>query len=223
MYSIDIDIGGTFTDGFFTDGASVRTAKVLTTPHDITEGLMNCVEAGGEAFEMGLGDFLRRSSVARVSTTVGTNLLVQRAGPRLGLIVTKGQERSLYGKGRATVLERFVSPDMVAGVREAVDAAFESGTVLKILPGLGPYEASILLDRGMAIHFEGVDDGSGAPVVIDGGSSAALDIRSSLGASNVLVRNLTLAGAWGVISQVPTTVENATHMQTNRFFKRRES
>ena len=30
MYSIDIDIGGTFTDGFFTDGVEIRTDKVLT-------------------------------------------------------------------------------------------------------------------------------------------------------------------------------------------------
>ena len=120
-YSIDIDIGGTFTDGFFTDGEQVRTEKVLTTPHDITEGFMNCVEAGSQAFGLDLGDFLRRSSVARVSTTVGTNLIVQRAGPRLGLIVTKGQENGLYGRGKAAALDQYIPANMVAGVREATD------------------------------------------------------------------------------------------------------
>ena len=78
LYSIDIDIGGTFTDGFFTDGKDVRTDKVLTTPHDITEGFMACVQAGARAWNLELAEFLRRTGVARVSTTVGTNLLVQR-------------------------------------------------------------------------------------------------------------------------------------------------
>jgi N-methylhydantoinase A/acetophenone carboxylase len=121
MYSIDIDIGGTFTDGFFTDGKEVRTEKVLTTPHDITEGFMNCIAAGAAAFKMELADFLRRSAVARVSTTVGTNLLVQRAGPRLGVLVTKGHERDLYGEGPAPVRDRFVGADLVIGIAEAID------------------------------------------------------------------------------------------------------
>ena len=122
MYSIDIDIGGTFTDGFFSDGERVETRKVLTTPHDITESFMSCVEAGSAAFGHDLGDFLRATGVARVSTTVGTNLLVQRSGPRLGLIVTAGHEKDLYAKeGKAGILDRFVAAGMVAGVGEQVD------------------------------------------------------------------------------------------------------
>lgn len=128
MYSIDIDIGGTFTDGFFTDGARVQTRKVLTTPHDISECFMNCVHAGSEAFDLNLETFLLQTDVARVSTTVGTNLLVQRAGPRIGLIVTEGAQRSLYGKGDASILDRYVSADMVLGVPEAVD---DAGRVVK--------------------------------------------------------------------------------------------
>ena len=121
MYSIDIDIGGTFTDGFFTDGTDVRTEKVLSTPHDITECFMNCIVAGAGAFGLDTSDFLRRTSVARVSTTVGTNLLVQGAGPRLGLIVTKGNQKSLYGRGNAAILGRYVPADMVEGIAEEVN------------------------------------------------------------------------------------------------------
>jgi len=120
-YSIDIDIGGTFTDGFFTDGAEVRTEKVMTTPHDITECFMNCVAAGSVAFAVDLAEFLRRTAVVRVSTTVGTNLLVQRAGPKLGLLVTAGAEDSLYGPARAAILDRYLAAEMVAGVAEEVD------------------------------------------------------------------------------------------------------
>jgi N-methylhydantoinase A len=121
MYSIDIDIGGTFTDGFFTDGVEVRTEKVLTTPHDITECFVNCVVAGARAFGLDTSEFLRRSSVARVSTTVGTNLLVQRIGPRLGLIVTKGHEKFLYGNENNLVLDQYLPADMVVGVGEEVN------------------------------------------------------------------------------------------------------
>ena len=128
MYSIDIDIGGTFTDGFFTDGARIQTRKVLTTPHDISECFMNCVRAGSAAFDLGLETFLLQTEVARVSTTIGTNLLVQRSGPRIGLIVTEGAERDLYGNGDATILARYVSADMVLGVPESVD---EHGRVVK--------------------------------------------------------------------------------------------
>ena len=121
MYSIDIDIGGTFTDGFFTDGTDVRTVKVLSTPHDITECFMNCVMDGASSFGLDTSDFLRQTSVARVSTTVGTNLLVQGAGPRLGVIVTKGLEKSLYGHGKAKILGRYVPADMVEGIAEEVN------------------------------------------------------------------------------------------------------
>ena len=120
MYSIDIDIGGTFTDGFFSDGAQIRTRKVITTPHDVSECFMNCVRAGSEAFDLVLEDFLLKTNVARVSTTIGTNLLVQRAGPRIGLIVTAGAERSLYGAGDATVIDRYIAANMVIGVSESV-------------------------------------------------------------------------------------------------------
>ena len=121
MYTIDIDIGGTFTDGFFTDGTDVRTEKVVSTPHDITECFMNCIVAGAGAFGLDTSDFLRRTSVTRVSTTVGTNLLVQGAGPRLGLIVTKGHDKSVYGRGKAEILGRYVPADMVEGIGEGIN------------------------------------------------------------------------------------------------------
>lgn len=120
MYTIDIDVGGTFTDGFFTDGRETRTAKVLTTPYDITECFMNCVKEGSRAFGVGLRQFLRATSVARLSTTIGTNLLVQHSGPKIGLLVTRGSEEDLYGAERARILGEYVQPEMVAGVDEAV-------------------------------------------------------------------------------------------------------
>ena len=70
MYSLDVDIGGTFTDGFFTNGEAVKTAKVLTTPHDVTEGFIECIRFGSRLFDVPLDAFLRRTTVARLSTTI---------------------------------------------------------------------------------------------------------------------------------------------------------
>jgi N-methylhydantoinase A/acetophenone carboxylase len=123
LYSIDIDIGGTFTDGFFTDGTAVQTAKVLTTPHDVTEGFLDCVRLGSERFGLELDEFLRRTAVARLSTTIGTNLLVQRKGARIGLLVTEGNETTLYGNESAKACGEIVARDMVLGIAETVDDA----------------------------------------------------------------------------------------------------
>lgn len=42
-FTIDIDTGGTFTDGFFTADGKMKTVKVPTTPHDLTVCLDNCI------------------------------------------------------------------------------------------------------------------------------------------------------------------------------------
>ncbi len=121
MYSLDVDIGGTFTDGFFTDGTVVETAKVLTTPHDVTECFLDCVKLGSERFNLALDEFLRRTSVARLSTTIGTNLLVQRKGARIGLLVSAGNEATLYGPKPAAASASIIAPDMILGISESVD------------------------------------------------------------------------------------------------------
>ncbi|HVA34513.1 MAG TPA: hydantoinase/oxoprolinase family protein [Candidatus Baltobacteraceae bacterium] len=121
MYSIDIDVGGTFTDGFFTNGVEVKTAKVLTTPHDVTDGFLECIRLGSRMFACELDEFLRRTAIARLSTTIGTNLLLQRKGSKTGLLVTSGFEETLYGNGRSRALGDLVAINMVAGIGEEVD------------------------------------------------------------------------------------------------------
>lgn len=122
MFTIDIDIGSTCTDGFFTDGEGFRLAKVLTTPHDLAECAINCIAAGAKQFGLELGSFLRDAVVSRLSSTLGTNLVVQRAGTRLGLLVTHGHARDLYGSSaRAPIVGLFVPSDMVLELDEEID------------------------------------------------------------------------------------------------------
>lgn len=78
-YTIDIDTGGTFTDGFFTHGKRFETVKVDTTPHDLTVCFMECVKEGAKRFGVrDVMDFLKETDVIRFSTTIGTNTLFGR-------------------------------------------------------------------------------------------------------------------------------------------------
>lgn len=122
MYTIDIDVGGTLTDGLFGDGQQLAAVKVDTTPHDLTVCFMDCLQAGAD--ELGfddLGALLAQTQLIRWSTTITTNVLAERRGPRLGLFVSNGQEHSLYGaNGNSPALE-FLGEDNVIGLTQPVD------------------------------------------------------------------------------------------------------
>lgn len=81
--SVGIDVGGTFTDlaAVGADGR-VTTRKVLSTPHDQSEGVAAALDALSPA----------PASVGRVAhgTTVVTNLLLERKGADVVLCATHG-------------------------------------------------------------------------------------------------------------------------------------
>jgi N-methylhydantoinase A/oxoprolinase/acetone carboxylase beta subunit len=91
---ISIDNGGTLTDACVIYGAKVFRAKTLTTPHDLTQCFVQVLkEASKRVYgEERLAALLEEVDYIRYSTTQGTNAVVQRKGPRLGLILRKGQD-----------------------------------------------------------------------------------------------------------------------------------
>jgi hypothetical protein len=92
-------------------------------------------------------------------------------------------------------------------IQTAVDAAAQSGTRIRILPGInGDYVESVLVNRGMAFTFEPLDDGSHRAVMIDGGASPALRLVTTSGSSPIVVRGLTLRGSYGVQTQAGTSI-----------------
>jgi N-methylhydantoinase A len=123
-FTIDIDTGGTFTDGFFTADGQIKKIKVDTTPHDLTVCFSNCIEEGAKSFGMAVSDMLRKTEVIRFSSTIGSNIMITKSGPKVGLIVTKGFEDSLYGERgcKESLFDFILSPAMVQGIDEAVDA-----------------------------------------------------------------------------------------------------
>ncbi len=91
---ISIDNGGTLTDACVIYGAKVFRAKTLTTPHDLTQCFVQVLKDVSERIygEPRMDSLLEEVDYIRYSTTQGTNAVVQRKGPRLGLILRKGQK-----------------------------------------------------------------------------------------------------------------------------------
>lgn len=122
--TIDIDTGGTFTDGFFVKDGEVATVKVSTTPHDLTVCFQECIKAGAARLGLETNKLLYQTDIVRFSNTIGTNTIIQRNGSKIGLLVTSGQEQIDMIKdssGEAPL----VFPDMVMGLGEEVSATGE--------------------------------------------------------------------------------------------------
>jgi N-methylhydantoinase A len=99
-FRIGIDIGGTFTDPISLDEkGNLKAAKVPTTHEDLTIGVKNSFSMLAELNKMSLNEFLSQVTTIVHGTTVGTNLIVQRSGPKLGLIGTKGHRDVIQMRG----------------------------------------------------------------------------------------------------------------------------
>jgi N-methylhydantoinase A len=93
MLRVAVDIGGTFTDLVAQDELGrVSVAKVLTTPLDHSEGVMNSIaKAGADPRDTAL--FLHGSTIA-------INTVIERKGVKTALITTRGF-RDVYEIGRS--------------------------------------------------------------------------------------------------------------------------
>jgi len=85
---INIDNGGTLTDILVVDGKNTWRTKTLTTPHDLSKCLMDGLTKASSVIygHEDLTALLLSTDYLRYSTTQGTNALVERKGPRLGII-----------------------------------------------------------------------------------------------------------------------------------------
>lgn len=135
MYTVDIDVGGTLTDGLFSDGKSVVAVKVDTTPHDLTVCFSDCLAAGAERLGFDdLSDFLDHVDLIRWSTTITTNVLAERRGPKLGLFVGEGHERDLYAQnGPSPALGTLVDEANVVGFSRPIDTTTVLTAVKRLL------------------------------------------------------------------------------------------
>ena len=118
-FSIDIDTGGTFTEGFVRSDGKIELIKVDTTPHDLTICFIECIEEAAKRFGLkSAGELLAQTTTLRLSTTIGTNALIQASGPKLGLMATRGGGESAYApEGAANpAIDFIVIPVVVSSV-----------------------------------------------------------------------------------------------------------
>ena len=135
MYTVDIDTGGTMTDGLVWDGTTMVTVKVDTTPHDLTVSFRELL--GEASRQLGFGGdlraFLDEVSLIRWTSTITSNTLGERKGAKLGLLVRPGSERSLYGDGPSPAVGTLVAERNVVGVDADADGQGVLDAVRKLL------------------------------------------------------------------------------------------
>lgn len=138
MKRVSVDIGGTFTDCFLVYGNQRAEGKALTTHHNLASGFMGALEDACGQLNMSIEETLSSVDAVRYATTLGTNALIERKGPQVGLITTAGFEFSVplmrargYGDGLSHAEQQdlpgasrpvpIVPRSMIEGVDERVD------------------------------------------------------------------------------------------------------
>lgn len=138
MRRVSVDIGGTFTDCFLAYDNRYVEAKALTTHHNLAAGFMEALGKACEELGESVQTVLGNVDAVRYGTTLGTNSLIQRNGPRVGLLTTAGFESSVplmrargYGDGLSDAEQTdlpgadrprpLVPIPMIVGIRERMD------------------------------------------------------------------------------------------------------
>ncbi len=90
---VAVDIGGTFTDLVAFDARRpVLQAKSLTTPHELSQGVWDCLQQGGHCAASNVQNLVHGSTIA-------INIAIEEKGARTALVVTRGT-RDVYKIGR---------------------------------------------------------------------------------------------------------------------------
>lgn len=161
--TIDIDIGGTFTDCFISRGGKQVWCKARTTGYDLSVCTLQAIEEGADRLEMDVSQLLAETDAIRYSSTVAMNKLIQRDGPRLALITTRGFEDTIfigrssqwadgipfkYTRNIARVQRPrpLVDRTMVVGAHERIDSNGE--IILRLDEDLFREQLRGLVDRG---------------------------------------------------------------------------
>src|SRR5215813_6332386 len=97
-YVVGVDIGGTFTDCVVVDeGGKVTIGKSLSTPADFAQGALNAADDAAQNVGVKNADELfSATQLFFHACTIGDNTLINRAGAKTGLILTKGFGDTLH-------------------------------------------------------------------------------------------------------------------------------
>jgi N-methylhydantoinase A/oxoprolinase/acetone carboxylase beta subunit len=99
--SVEIDIGGTFTDCYVRLDDREVWCKARTTPFDLSQGMSRAIDDAAQRLGLSTTELMSETEILRYSTTLAMNNLIERKGPKLGLIMTEGFEDTVL-VGRAS-------------------------------------------------------------------------------------------------------------------------
>lgn len=144
---VGVDIGGTFTDLVVSEGGQLRIHKLLSTPYDPSEAMLDGLAAVGA--EAG-------TRIAH-GTTVATNAILERKGARTALVTTAGfrdvlligrQNRPILYTLRPAIPAPLIPRNLCYGIPERID---HTGRVLT------PIDLTVLDDVINKLLQEGVE------------------------------------------------------------------
>lgn len=101
---INVDNGGTLTDFCVLDGETIYHTKSLTTPFDLSKCFFDGMKKLAHDIygdEKHVDELLQTTDYIRYSTTQGTNALVERKGPQLGLLTDRKVNLAALAKTEA--------------------------------------------------------------------------------------------------------------------------
>jgi N-methylhydantoinase A len=97
MYFIGVDIGGTCTDCVVLDEEGQATyGKSFSTPKDFSQGVLDSIQVTANELGINFDSLLKSTRLFLHSTTVAENAIVDGTLAKVGLVVTKGFELTLY-------------------------------------------------------------------------------------------------------------------------------
>lgn len=138
MKRVAVDIGGTFTDCFVCWQDQFIQTKALTSHQNLALGFNEAIDDACEQLDVSRKKLLAEVDSVRYATTLGTNALIERNGPRVGLLVTHGFESTVplsrgrgYAEGlpdeqiqdlsKATRPDPLVPINCIRGVKQRMD------------------------------------------------------------------------------------------------------
>lgn len=123
---IGVDIGGTFTDLVLSDGQSLKIHKLLSTPGNPAQAMLDGLRQMG-------GDLTAFQRIGHGST-VATNAILERKGARCALITTAGfRDLLLIGRQNRPVLydlHPHIAPPLIEHTFEVPERLDHTGTIL---------------------------------------------------------------------------------------------
>ncbi len=92
MYTVAVDIGGTFTDVVVIEQASGETfaGKALTTPGDLQRGVLDGLQDAAGGLRLDMGALLARTERMVHATTQSSNAVFAFSGARTAVLATRG-------------------------------------------------------------------------------------------------------------------------------------